>query len=138
MYAVAKFGERHAFQSGLDGSRRSLFVARRNGVEAGRKHAAAVAGQFARLAEADGRIPTQSHVASPAAPAVAKYPALRATGRDRTVEPAAVAVVAALPDALHPYRREPSEHPRHVSRSILPIPSPISERQMLAYIVRQI
>src|SRR5262249_8450353 len=46
-------GECHCL-CGLDGSRRALLVARRNGVEAGRKHAAAVASQFARLVEADG------------------------------------------------------------------------------------
>src|SRR5262249_61893144 len=48
-------------------------------------------------------------------PAVAKYPALRATGCDTQIERAAIAVVAALPDALHPYCRKPSEHARHVS-----------------------
>src|SRR5207245_1439203 len=116
-------GECHRL-CGLDGSRRALLVARRNGVEAGRKRAAAVASQFARLAEAYGRIPAQSHVAPPAASAVAKYPTLRATGRDAQIEPAAIAVVAALPDALHPYRREPSEHARHVSAPSCPSPCP--------------
>src|SRR5262249_56834869 len=55
------------------------------------------------------------HVTPLAAPAVAKYPALRATGCDTQIERAAIAVVAALPDALHPYCRKPSEHARHVS-----------------------
>src|SRR5262249_15404743 len=130
-------GECHRL-CGLDGSRRALLVARRDGVEAGGKQAAAVAGQFARLGEADGGIPAQPHAAPPAAPTVTKYPALRATGCDAQIEPAAIAVVAALPDALHPYRREPSEHARHVSApSLLPITMPITARQMLAYIVRQ-
>jgi hypothetical protein len=95
-------GERHRL-CGLDRSRRALLVARRDGVEAGGKHASAVAGQFARLSKADGGIPAKAHVTPLAAPAVAKYPALRATGRDAQIESAAIAVVAALPGALYPH-----------------------------------
>src|SRR5262245_65024215 len=35
--------------------------------------------------------------------------------KDTQIERAAIAVVAALPYALHPYCRKPSEHARHVS-----------------------
>src|SRR2546430_15385325 len=97
-------GECHRL-CGLDGSRRALLVARRNGVEAGRKRAAAVASQFARLAEAYGRVPAQSPVPPPAASAVAKYPTLPATGRDAQIEPAAIALVAALPEPPPPARQ---------------------------------
>src|SRR5262249_4291588 len=149
-------GERHRLR-GLDGSRRALLVARRDGVEAGCKHVAAVAGQFARLGEANGGVTAQPPVAPPAAPprakypalsapprsppraapAVAKYPAFRATGCDAQIKPAAVAVVAALPDALHSYRREPSERARHLSAPVLPIVMPITTSRMVAYVVRQ-
>src|SRR5262249_16811789 len=74
----------------------------------------------ARRGGMEGSTPPRPGAAPPAAPAVAKYPALRATGRDAQIEPAAIAVVAALPDALHPYRREPSEHARHVSAPSCP------------------
>src|SRR5262249_17054081 len=107
-------GERHRL-CGLDGSRRPLLVACGDGVEARGKYVAAPPRPLPPPRTAPGRL-TDAHIPPPRSrPTAAKYPPLRATGRDAKNEPAAIAVVAALPDALHPYRREPSEYARYVS-----------------------
>src|SRR5262249_61332920 len=97
------------------GAPRPLRWPRRGGAGPAATLGAPPAARPARWAGAGGGPPPSPLAAPLAAPAVAKYPALRATRCNTQIEPAAIAVVAALPDALHPYRREPSEHARHVS-----------------------